>query len=219
MAMGLLGSSFASIAVARVPLPSAAWCASSSAVPRADCNGNGVEDALDITSGTSSDCDLNGIPDECDLAADPSLDIDGDGQLDACVAPPLMADVYKISVATGGTQNFTLSTPFPFGLYLLLGTASGTSPGAPVGGFVLPLNVDAYLLHTLTSPGVFPLAASFGSLVPAGSSGVASASFRLPPAQGPGLVGLTLHHAYVTFNLLTGNLNFVSNPVPLALEL
>ena len=30
-----------------------------------DCNGNGVEDAVDIARGTSSDADLDGVPDEC----------------------------------------------------------------------------------------------------------------------------------------------------------
>lgn len=32
-----------------------------------DCNGNGVDDYLDIQNETSSDCNLNGRPDECDL--------------------------------------------------------------------------------------------------------------------------------------------------------
>ncbi|MFT4541181.1 MAG: hypothetical protein ACI835_003642, partial [Planctomycetota bacterium] len=43
-----------------------------------DCNNNGLEDALDISSGTSQDCDSNGIPDECDP------DCDNDGLPDAC---------------------------------------------------------------------------------------------------------------------------------------
>ena len=30
-----------------------------------DCNGNGVEDAIDIALGTSSDVDFDGVPDEC----------------------------------------------------------------------------------------------------------------------------------------------------------
>jgi len=33
----------------------------------ADCNGNGVEDGIDISTGTSQDCQPNGIPDECDI--------------------------------------------------------------------------------------------------------------------------------------------------------
>ena len=31
-----------------------------------DCNGNGLEDVVDLANGTSEDCDENGIPDECD---------------------------------------------------------------------------------------------------------------------------------------------------------
>lgn len=31
-----------------------------------DCNGNGVEDSVDIATGASSDSNLNGIPDECE---------------------------------------------------------------------------------------------------------------------------------------------------------
>jgi len=33
-----------------------------------DCNGNGIEDAVDIATGISSDANLNGIPDECEQA-------------------------------------------------------------------------------------------------------------------------------------------------------
>ena len=31
-----------------------------------DCNGNGQEDTLDITGGSSADCNSNGVPDECE---------------------------------------------------------------------------------------------------------------------------------------------------------
>jgi hypothetical protein len=43
-----------------------------------DCNGNGIDDAMDIRSGTSTDCDHNGIPDDCEP------DCDKDGIPDAC---------------------------------------------------------------------------------------------------------------------------------------
>ncbi len=33
-----------------------------------DCNNNGIDDAIDISSGTSQDCNANGIPDECESA-------------------------------------------------------------------------------------------------------------------------------------------------------
>jgi outer membrane protein assembly factor BamB len=40
-----------------------------------DCNANGVDDALDVSAGSSPDSNLNGVPDECE-------DCDGDGTLD-----------------------------------------------------------------------------------------------------------------------------------------
>ncbi len=43
-----------------------------------DCNGNNIEDAEDISEGTSSDCNSNSIPDDCEL------DTDGDTVIDAC---------------------------------------------------------------------------------------------------------------------------------------
>jgi hypothetical protein len=57
-----------------------AWSASSTPPPRPelpaparraclpvfDCNGNGIEDSIDIATGASTDLDMNGVPDECD---------------------------------------------------------------------------------------------------------------------------------------------------------
>ena len=182
-----------------------------------DCNGNGVLDSLDLFTGTSADCDQNGVPDECDLAGDPYADVDGDGQLDACVPPPLVADAYGLSLGAGGTVTMTLTTPFAAGPYLLLGTTSGTSPGQPLAGGVLPLNQDAYFDHTLANPGGFPLSGSFSLLTPTATGGGATTTFTLPPAFDPLLVGLTLHHAYVVLDPATMQALFASNAVPLAL--
>jgi glucose/arabinose dehydrogenase len=49
-----------------------------------DCNGNSIDDATDISSGTSLDCNANGIPDECDIASGTSLDCDLSGTPDEC---------------------------------------------------------------------------------------------------------------------------------------
>ncbi len=35
--------------------------------PFRDCNGNGIEDAIDIALGTSADADFDGVPDECQV--------------------------------------------------------------------------------------------------------------------------------------------------------
>ena len=44
----------------------------------ADCNMNAVEDAIDISGGTSIDANGNTVPDECDLRGD----FDGNGIVD-----------------------------------------------------------------------------------------------------------------------------------------
>ncbi|CAN5179294.1 hypothetical protein BH09SUM1_BH09SUM1_27690 [soil metagenome] len=59
-----------------------------------DCNGNHVEDILDIANGTSRDANENNIPDECEIAATPTLDANNNGVLDSaepaggCIAVP-----------------------------------------------------------------------------------------------------------------------------------
>ena len=47
----------------------------------ADCNGNGIADSTDISSGTSQDCNGNGVPDECELAGN---DCNSNGIPDDC---------------------------------------------------------------------------------------------------------------------------------------
>lgn len=42
-----------------------------------DCNGNGIEDFVDIAEGKSTDCNGNNIPDECDIADGTLADCDG----------------------------------------------------------------------------------------------------------------------------------------------
>ena len=42
--------------------------AASSSTVMLDCNGNGIDDSVDIATGSPSDANLNGIPDECELA-------------------------------------------------------------------------------------------------------------------------------------------------------
>jgi hypothetical protein len=61
-----------------------------------DCNGNGIDDNIDISSGTSSDVNSNEIPDECedcnqngtldslDIQLGSSQDVDGNGVPDEC---------------------------------------------------------------------------------------------------------------------------------------
>jgi len=75
-----------------------------------DCNGNEIDDTVDISNLTSNDCNANGlpdecefdcdenaVPDECDIAGNAALDADGNGILDVCEctavpAPTLVVD-------------------------------------------------------------------------------------------------------------------------------
>lgn len=73
-----------------------------------DCNGNGIRDLDDITSGTSQDCNGNGIPDECEE--------------DACTPPVYLLDqgldtstsrlIGPASVGAPPSNTWTVFQPF-----------------------------------------------------------------------------------------------------------
>lgn len=156
------------------------------------------------------DCNGNGRPDDCEIGKNPLLDQDFDGQLDSCQGAVLSVDQLIVSRSEGGQQNFSLAAGAAFAgqIYLLLGSASGTSPGLDLGSVTLPLVVDAYTSFTL-SGGAPVLSGAAGLLDGAGSAG---ASLTLTPALlPPAQVGLTLHHAALVFNGLVFTL--ASNPV------
>jgi hypothetical protein len=100
----------------------------------------------------------------------------------------------KISEAQGGTHNLYLSAGFGNAgrVYVVAGSASGTNPGTPIGGFVVPLNIDAYTDFTLANANILPFVATFGVL---NADGRALAQIVIPPAVG-GLAGIVVHHAY-----------------------
>lgn len=60
--------------------------------PSHDCNGNGIDDELDIATQRSIDCNRNGSPDECERASNPELDLDRNDVLDACEGNPCDED-------------------------------------------------------------------------------------------------------------------------------
>ncbi len=94
-----------------------------------DCNGNGIDDTIDIATGFSQDINGNGVPDECEFDCNgngipddfeilitPSLDSNADGVIDSCQcpvqAPPelLVNDVAKsrylsINPSGSGSQS------------------------------------------------------------------------------------------------------------------
>ena len=91
--------------------------------------------------------------------------------------------------------------------YWVLGTASGTTPGTPLGPVTLPLNLDPYMAYTVTTPNTAPLINSMGTL---DAEGIAKAQFVIPAGCPPSLLGLTLHHAAIVFDATS--IQLVTNP-------
>ena len=108
----------------------------------------------------------------------------------------------SISIAAGGSQSLHLDAgpAHGGGTYFLLGSVSGTSPGIPLAGQLLPLNFDFYFLHTLNNPNSVPLASSFGTL---DADGRATATFTLPAGGFPGVPLSLAHHAFAVFTPTT----------------
>jgi len=162
-----------------------------------DCNGNGIDDPIDLLSGASCDCNGNGWPDECDIADGVSQDVDLDGRPDEC-GSLLTASPSVVSLAAGGAQSFCLDagTGQASRVYLLLGTTSGTAPGVSVGGTHLPLNLDAYLVRTFARS-TSPIVGGYGVL---DAQGGATASLTIPPGSSLFLAGSTVHHAAIVLD-------------------
>lgn len=130
----------------------------------ADCNGNGVDDSIDIQRGTSQDCDANGIPDSCQTDCDnddladaceilgtPALDLNGNGMLDACE-----------SIGTGycfgdGTGSLCPCDPGQAG-----GTGRGCMNSAGSGGLLFATGNASVLADSATLHASGLLASSVG---------------------------------------------------------
>jgi len=170
-------------------------------------------DDFEVVETTCPDCDGDGVPDGLVLALGGAVDFDGNGVPDPC--DPLAASTDALSLSAGGSVAFTLrpGAAFAGDYYWMLGSASGTAPGTPLGAVVVPLVYDPYFALALFQPfaGVFT---GFLSLVD--PLGEAAAGLTLPAASDPSLAGVTLHHAYVTADVL-GQADFVSNAQPLTL--
>ncbi|QDU66194.1 hypothetical protein [Engelhardtia mirabilis] len=127
----------------------------------------------------------------------------------------LSTDRITVPLTTGGPQVLYLDAGAAHAgeIYLVIGSASGTSPGVVFGNATIPLNFDAYLQTTLQSINTPVFAGTFGIL---DGTGQASCSINVPAGLSPSLAGLGLHHAGLTFDF-NGALKFASNPVPLTL--
>jgi len=127
----------------------------------------------------------------------------------------IVVDVTRISAMTGGMQTLTLDAGAARAgsLHWLVGSASGTTPGFLINGFFAPLNPDAWFNFTLLSPNLPPYVNTLGSFDFHGRS---TATISVP-ALVPGIVGISLHHAFAAFDN-TGTMVAVSNAVPLVID-
>lgn len=130
---------------------------------------------------------------------------------------PLAASASELSLSSGsGSIDFVLDAGPAHAqeTFWLLGSILGTSPGLPLGPtLLLPLVVDPYFLFLAEGPNRPPLANGFGQL---SSAGTATARFQRPAAVPPALLGLRIHHAYLTL-AATNVPQFVSNAVSFVL--
>lgn len=128
---------------------------------------------------------------------------------------PLGASPATISVSGGGFQVWDLfgGHLHPGALYVVLGSATGTSPGLPLGpGLELPLVVDAYFTYSLVAPNAPPYASSLGFL---DGDARAAAAFAIGPGSNPAWAGLVLRHAFALLDPGAGAVVATSNAVPL----
>lgn len=128
----------------------------------------------------------------------------------------LWSDTPELSAAAGAVVGFDLvaGSGHAGDLYLLLGSTSGTDPGYPIDGQLLPLVVaDAYFLATLTQANQGPFGGTLGVL---DALGRGSATLTVPPGVAAAAAGLVAHHAFVALDPTTLAVTLASNALPLA---
>ena len=128
----------------------------------------------------------------------------------------LWASATTLSLSAGGTVDFDLvaGTPRASDGHLLLASASGTSPGTPIGSFTLPLNPDETLLFSFSDANGPLLPGTLGTIDVVGRS---TAGFTLPTNSPPILTGLELDFAFGTWDTATLAITSASNAVPVML--
>jgi hypothetical protein len=129
---------------------------------------------------------------------------------------PMAAGTVNLSMTalpqTGTTLPFVLNAPGEGGKTYVMAASFGNT-GISIGGRTVPLSFDMLLLLTVQNvlPAVFQ---KYQGTLSAG--GTASASLLIP--AGPGLKGVTLHHAFVVIDASKpGGVGTVSNGLAVTL--
>ncbi len=116
---------------------------------------------------------------------------------------PLSPDQARVSLSAGGVVQFAIHATgsMPNGaLYVLTGSASGTTPGLIGPGFTIPLQPDAYFALTLQSVNAGPFVGTSGVIAANAGLGPAFAQIVVPAGLPPAFAGITLHHAVLAAN-------------------
>lgn len=137
-----------------------------------DCNGNGVPDADDITTGTSSDNNQNGIPDECE-AVTPYGQSCGGLIAGWSGSPILGSAAFRISLSNGAGSTGGLFTAGATSLDIDL-TGFGAS------GCSLYQDVEV--------------------LIPAFTDSGGSIDWVIPIPNDPSLLGVTVYQQWAVFD-------------------
>ena len=133
------------------------------------------------------------------------------GQRDAILGTP-----GQVSLAGGGTQTLELiaGSGGPGAIYLVLGSASGTSPGLPLDGYVLPLVPDNWTDLTIAQANIGVFGNTFSVF---DAQGRATATLTIPGGQNPFLSGLVFNHTFV--RIVVGPIPYLAiqppDPAPL----
>lgn len=118
------------------------------------------------------------------------------------------ADVDVLGRSQRQTMRLSAGTSYAGAYYIVLGSASGTSPGLQFGGVNVPVNFDGFTDFGLSFPNTSPYGNTLAQL---DANGIATATFDAPPyALG---FQLDLHHAYAL--MVNNQVVFGSNAIPL----
>jgi len=120
----------------------------------------------------------------------------------------------QVSLVLGGSQHFEIrgGVESAGDLFVVFGSLSGTFGGTPVpgSGVTLPFVADAYTDLLLLEAGAGLIVPWVGLL---DANGDATSRFTLPPGAPLDLLGATVHHAVLTFDLATFTPHRASNAV------
>ncbi|MCB9881769.1 MAG: metallophosphoesterase family protein [Planctomycetes bacterium] len=120
-------------------------------------------------------------------------------QIQTHEATSLVGNTTTLSVSRGGTQRLALDagTSHVQDLYLLLGSATGSSPGLPLGNVTLPLVPDGYFQVSINAANTGIFQNTLGTL---DINGRGNAAIQIGANAPPELLGLTLWHAFLVFD-------------------